>query len=343
MSELIIPNRGTLIEGVRLPKAATEAADVAIRGMTKIVQLLPDTSKAQAFAMATLNELNKVTTTCYDWSVINAACNCAALGLIPGGALAHSHYVPKKKRRDDREAELQLWPGYRGYIHLAYQTGFLRDIYCDVVYEGEPVEVWTDDTGKHIRHDTLGRLDGDHNGKRIRCAYMVWSTTKGGRGVEVVPGGELYDLQRKQGNVWNSDFAAMCRKTPVRRGWRYWQVSGSHGERLAYAAYIDEQAERGETQDNRYLPPDVPETKRVRTLSDLTAPVALPDGPVEPVPEPVPSPAFASLMQDASKPLDQDEAGRLQEDVRAALEQGAITADAADTVRALIAANEIPY
>lgn len=342
MSELSIPNRGTLIEGVRLPMWKTDAAEAVVKGMSKIVQLLPDTSKAGAFAMAVANEMNKVTQPCDEMSVINAACNCAALGLIPGGALAHAHFVAKKKNRNDRVADCQLWVGYRGYIHLAYQTGFLRDIYADVVYEGEPVETWTDDDGRHIKHDTIGRLDGDHDGKRIRCAYTVWSAVKGGRGVEIVPGKEIYDLQRKQGNVWNSNLAAMACKTPIRRAWRFWQVSGSNGERLAYAAHIDEQAERGERQDARYLPDGIePERKPTRRLSDLGTPPE--SEPVADVP-PEPSEVFASLLADAEALTDanSDDAGLLLRDVASELESGTITADEAAQVRSIVA-GAVPF
>lgn len=334
---------GTPLEGVTLTKGNAQAAETVIPALPRIVQLLPDLSKAKAFAVATVAEMNKIDDKyqCDPLTVINAAFNCAALGLMPGGALGHAYFVPKKNSKA-KITECQLWVGYRGFSQLGYQTGFLKDIYADVVFEGEPVEVWTDDSGQHIRHDSSSRLDQGEQGRTVRCAYMVWNSIAGGRGVSIVPGKELYALKTKQGNVWDSNFVQMCIKTPIRRGWKFWQVSGDAGERLAYAVKLDEQSERDESQDRAYLPSDIDAPqKKIRLLSEISD-ETVEDAETEPAVER--SKSFVSLVKVIAETPDDaiDDLNMLWNDIAAALDTGDLTEEEAGELRKQLG-QKVPY
>lgn len=96
------------------------------------------------------------------------------------------------------------------------------------------------------------------------------------------------------------------------------------------------------------LPESEPVPVPVRKLSDLTAPVAVPDGPVaEPGHKPsvsATSAAYASLLADAEAITDanSDEAGSLLNDIAAEQDAGSITADEAATLRGIVN-NAIPF
>ena len=339
MSELIVPHRGTMIEGVLLPKGATQAGNIVGKAMSRIVQILPNSADARAFAVATVVEMNRVDSACDEMSVINAACNCAALGLIPGPARGHAFFVPKWSKRLGTN-ECQLWTGYKGFLHLAYQTGFLRDIEADVVFEGEPVEFWRDDDGQHIKHDINSRLDHGETGRKVRCAYTTWHTTQGGRGMFVVPGQELYALKQKQGTnskgqkvhtVYDSDEVGMFRKTPIRRASKLWHLIGQHGHRLDYAVRLEEQAERDEPQDREYLIDVQPERKQIAGLLD-----DIDDEPADDEPERSESWCSIKAAIDSTDDRDKEAVAAIHQDIAAADDDGSLLPGEADDLRSMM-------
>ncbi len=196
--------------------------------------------------MAAMIEVNGLPSDVQPDSVKVALLNAAYLGLQFGKSLGHAYLVPLRDGNKTLK-RVELWQGYKGIVHLAYETGFLSTIHADVVCEGEVFEYWKDETGPRLKH--IPRLDRTPDRKNIVAVYVIYTTKSGGKGICVTPRSSI-NKSDKQRDVWNSDYQSMVLKTGILRARREWNLTS----RMAHAAYIDEQTERDEAQA---LPPGV--------------------------------------------------------------------------------------
>lgn len=77
---------------------------------------------------------------CEPRSLVSALIQCSELGLEPINALGQIYLLPFYNSKA-RRFEVQIIPGYRGYIQLAQNSGKIVDISAHVVYENEPFEL----------------------------------------------------------------------------------------------------------------------------------------------------------------------------------------------------------
>lgn len=77
---------------------------------------------------------------CEPRSLVSALIQCSELGLEPINALGQIYLLPFYNTKA-RRYEVQIIPGYRGYIQLAQNSGKIIDISAHVVYDKEPFEL----------------------------------------------------------------------------------------------------------------------------------------------------------------------------------------------------------
>ena len=77
---------------------------------------------------------------CEPRSLVSALIQCSELGLEPINALGQIYLLPFYNSKA-RRYEVQIIPGYRGYIQLAQNSGKIVDISAHVVYDKEPFEL----------------------------------------------------------------------------------------------------------------------------------------------------------------------------------------------------------
>lgn len=227
-TELVRVNASELI----LPKPKNKGAEMAGKRIAAIVAQLPPGVDHAAWAMAALTEANNIDAT--PVSVATCVFNLAFLGLMPGKTLGHAHFVPFK-------GQAQLIVGYKGWIHLAYGTGFLQSLFTDVICQGEPLEYWIDEHGPHFRHTPAFERTPERN--NIIGAYCQYKTRDGGNGFRLINRNDIRKSDKGR-DVWNSNFEAQVRKTAVLRAAPMWNTTN----RLARAIELDEQYEREESQ-----------------------------------------------------------------------------------------------
>lgn len=201
----------------------------------------------QAWVASLILELNGLTQELTPRSVAVAATNCAFLKLQFGKTLGQAYIVPfrnkaasQRQGRDIHDATLVV--GYLGYIELGMRSKFLKDIHVDVVLNGEEFSYWKDETGPRLLHrpDLMERNPSREN---ITGAYVIYHTVDGGSGIRYVSRQEINKVDSNR-DVWRSDFAAMCRKTAIRRAAQEWKRSTA----VAHATFIEDQADREEAQ-----------------------------------------------------------------------------------------------
>ena len=234
MTALIRPQHTELI----LPAAKTRAAKAINERIDYALSLLPTNAQRQQFASSIIIEANGLDG-CTDISVMKAALNAAKVGLPVGGPLGLSYFVPFK-------GECTLIIGYRGFIDLAFQGGFLKDVYADVVLRGEHFRQWTDEKGAHFEHEPQDPFERDADRTNIVGAYCVYQNRKGGHGFKFVSRKKIDKADKGERTAngkptpWGTNYDEMCMKTAVRRAAKGWQLT----PQLALAVQLDEEAER---------------------------------------------------------------------------------------------------
>jgi recombination protein RecT len=204
-------------------------------------------------------------------SLLGAIFTCAQLGLEPGGALGHCYLIPY-----GNECQFQI--GYKGMIELARRSGQILSLSARAVYENDRFSY---DYG--LNEDLQHRPAIGHRGE-LTYAYAVAKLKDGGVQFEVMDRAELeevrdgsqgYQNARKYNSSdtpWISSFDEMCRKTVIRRLFKYLPVSVE----VTKAASLDEHADRGQRQetdiDHLLLPAEVP--AEAPAIAAAAAPVA---------------------------------------------------------------------
>lgn len=195
----------TDIEKAEQPKSlAAQVKDIIQRQGTAFAQVMPATVDSDRFARLVLTAV-KATPQLMDCfatpqgqtSVLLAAMKAASLGIEPNTELQHCWLLP---RRNKNVMECQLQIGYRGYIELARRSGEIRDIYAEVVREGDRFEV-----RKGLHRDLVHEPAEGERGN-LTHAYAVAHFMSGGFAFEVLDE-EAVMLRRAQSDSWKSEAA----------------------------------------------------------------------------------------------------------------------------------------
>lgn len=175
---------------------------------------------------------------CTPQSLKNALVQAAQCNLYPG-AMQECCIIPYKN-----EATFQ--PMYQGLIKLAYNSGFVKSIAAEVVYENDEFS-YELGTNQHLRH--VPNLDGDR-GKR-KCVWCVVQPVYGGAQIRVLSMSFIESIKKRSkssgfsDSPWRDDsevgFDAMCKKTAIKQALKLIPKS----PKLQTAIQYDDDSESG--------------------------------------------------------------------------------------------------
>lgn len=161
---------------------------------------------------------------CAPDSIGETLVEAAALGLTFHSQMAHAYPVPYKINGEKR---LSLSVGYRGMTHMVQKAGTLIGApQAVLVHKNDPVyKVWTDETGRHIRHEQARDKRGP-----VTHAYCIARFRDGGYHIEEMTADELdacfkaaTSRNTKGGYAWKGAFKGeMQKKCVIRRAWKHW-------------------------------------------------------------------------------------------------------------------------
>lgn len=244
------PKTQLIVSGktVELPAAKSKAAVFASSIIERLPDMIPPECNKVQFLCSLVVECNQLPANTTNESIAKCCLNAAQLGLVPGAALGHCHFVPFRRNRGkaNEHTEAVLVVGYRGFIELGLSSGHLLGVTPELIYRGEQYERYNTIDGPHFRHQLDFELRDQAKPvlNNIAAAYCLWQSRDGYKDIVMVPHSTLERLAARQGNVWESDPLGMALKTPIRRASKTWKLTG----RLARAVQLDEQAERDEYQ-----------------------------------------------------------------------------------------------
>lgn len=154
-------------------------------------------------AIATNPDLQNADTS----SFLVASMKCASDGLIPDGREAALVVQSDRKVR--------YMPMVAGLLKKCRNSGDIKSIGANVVYERDEWEYFIDDEGPHFKHRPM--IDGDRG--KARCAYAYCKTNDGGMYVEVLTLSDITKIQacsRGKG-PWATWWEEMAKKSAIRR------------------------------------------------------------------------------------------------------------------------------
>lgn len=197
----------------------------------KITSALNDAIDFERFAVVAMNTIRRTPALaqCSPASVITAVNRCAELGLEPGGPLGHAYLVPFKE-------ECQLVIGFKGYLHLMFRSGGLKDAQAHIVYENDKF-TGRFGTDPYVEHS----IGFGKRGKPVG-AYCVLRFVNGGMHVEAMNMDELNATQavsRAKSGPWLDWPDEMRRKTVLKRAAK-WGPTGTNLELMAKAIDYDD-------------------------------------------------------------------------------------------------------
>lgn len=127
---------------------------------------------------------------------------------------------------DNRDAALvkfgqdvQYMPMIGGILKRMRQSGEIKAVCTDVVYDGDQFDYWTDENGKHLTH----RPAKDARGDVATHAYAIINTKDGGTYIEVMDRDQVERVRavsktgKSERGPWTQWWSEMARKTVLRR------------------------------------------------------------------------------------------------------------------------------
>jgi len=202
---------------VALPKGAGLSADRVIAGTLLAYAMTPAIRK------------------CSTASIFQSVLKATQLGLDPSGSMGQAYLVPFK-------GECTLIVGYQGMITLARRSGDIVSIDAQVVHENDEF-IYELGLEPKLLHRPM--MAGPDARGAVICAYAVARLVGGGYQFEVMPYSDLEAARlssqtgKRGGGPWGDHYREMCRKTVIRRLFKYLPKSTT----LIRAMEMDDHAE----------------------------------------------------------------------------------------------------
>lgn len=184
-------------------------------------------------------------------SFLKAVINLSQVGLTLNPISKYAYLIPRwNKSKNCYEAVLE--PDYRGLQKLLTDSGAVKSISCKVVFEGDDVEVDMSldrPVVKHVPHWL--RTDPQPKGG-IKGAYSLAVLSDGSYHFEGMSYADICDIRARSESyiafldgkikscIWTTDEPEMCRKTVIKRHYKYLPKSdGEKHERFQKAVELD--------------------------------------------------------------------------------------------------------
>lgn len=152
--------------------------------------------------------------------------NVALTGLSLNPTLRLAYLLPRTVKISGQYVKkICLEPSYMGLVKILTDAGSVRQVWAECVYEADSFEVMlgTQPSIRHIPNYNESRADD-----KIIAAYAVAELAGGLRQFEVMSRRQIDGIKARSESVrakshspWDSDFSEMCRKTAIRRIFKY--------------------------------------------------------------------------------------------------------------------------
>ncbi len=158
---------------------------------------------------------------CDTASIFIAVRHAVELGLELAGAMPGAWLIPYWDKHK-RQYSCELMIGYQGMVDLAYRAGIVKLIESRVVYGEDEFEI---DYGRIDKPLTHKPMLGTDRGEIDGAYAMAFLDGVQRPVIEWMPVEEIYDIRDKsksrEVSAWDTHFAEMARKCPIRRIFKF--------------------------------------------------------------------------------------------------------------------------
>lgn len=205
------------MSNIQIVEQQIESAKVDFEANVEELKLNLNFKKEAAFAMQ-IFQGNTYLQKMEPNSVRNAIVNVALTGLSLNPVLRYAYLIPRK-------GKCILDISYIGLVKVLTDTGSVKNIEANIVYWNEPFKLERG-TNPSIHHGTIDQ-EGVKKGN-IRGAYSVATLNDGSKSIEWMDADELMAIMARSESVksgnnspWKTDTTEMCRKTVIKRHYKY--------------------------------------------------------------------------------------------------------------------------
>jgi recombination protein RecT len=187
----------------------------------KLLDVLPAHMPADRLIRVVLAEStrNQQLLMCDRASIALALLTCSQLGLEPSSPLGYIYLIPRYNNKT-RQLECSLLIGYKGMLELVRRSGSISRINADVFYTDELRQghIRIQKEPPNITHEWNPGID--RHDDNIAGAYCIIETDNRSK-YQVVLTKQDIDYRRSRsgsrgGGPWQTDYAAMARKSAIR-------------------------------------------------------------------------------------------------------------------------------
>lgn len=200
-----------------------------------LLAVLPPGMDVQRFMRVSLLAVSKNPDLlkCTPGSIIRSIVEAAEIGLEPTGSLNRAWLIPFKDK-DKPKPEAQLMIGYQGYADLMRDSGKVKRVTAEVVYEGDHFKVVKGTADPHIEHEPAYKTEDP---TKITYVYAVAFFGDGEQQFEVMTRDQVEAIRAKSrqrnGPTWTQSWPQMARKTLIRRLANYVPLTARAVEAIA--------------------------------------------------------------------------------------------------------------
>lgn len=262
-----------------------------LQGMSdRIAMALPKHLTADRIIQmaATTIARNPSISECTTQSLCGAVLQASILGFPPVDALGYCYLVPYNNKTG-KEVQFQI--GYKGYIDLARRSGKIKDIYAEVVREGDEFEAIFG-LDRSLTHKP--KFD---TSKPITFVYAVAHLNDGGVQFIVLPVSEIERLRIRGGGrseyltgAWKTDYEAMAKAKAIKQLAKYLPLSLDEFNGMASDGAImkPEDFDHGSLKTEAI---DLPEESIYEVVDEETGEISVEEGTKQPSPAEAPAPS----------------------------------------------------
>lgn len=206
----------------------------------KLQNTLPKNMDHNRMITSIVNSMrrNNLIAECSKTSVFGCAIIAAQYGLYIDDILGHAYIVPFRNNKKGGVYEAQLIVGYKGFIHLAIQSGKVRAIRSRVVYENEPFR-YVEGFDPVLEHTPLPPSERGE----VKGAYAICEMLDGTKESVFMWEADIQACRARSkasnNGPWVTDTNAMRMKTTIRRVVKFLDLSPE----LNGAVALDEMSE----------------------------------------------------------------------------------------------------
>lgn len=184
-------------------------------------------------------------------SFLKAVINLSQVGLTLNPISKYAYLIPRWNK-DKKYFEAVLEPDYRGLQKLLTDSGAVKSISCKVVFEGDDIEVDMSLDKPVVKHVPHWIRENPQPKGAIKGAYSLAVLSDGNYHFEGMSYADICDIRERSESyrafldgkikscIWVTDEPEMCRKTVIKRHYKYLPKSdGDKHERFQKAVDLD--------------------------------------------------------------------------------------------------------